>query len=299
MSIAPAEAQPIQIPHPISQITVILDAGAGPSSRLRGSLISQVDGVLKILLTTAVRSGVQVGVAGEVETPDGILPLRGKYRVRSCRLAGIGKYHAELEPDAEQEQAASAASSDDEDVDYYEILQVSRAADTDTIRRVFHVLAQRYHPDNKETGNDDKFRQVVEANAILCEPEKRAAHDVKLAQSDKTRYKIFDSLQSTQGVQAELRKRKGILRLLYAKRLAEPHSPFMKVRDFCEMLGCPLEHLEFALWFLRESKFVIRADNNRFEIARLGVETFEAEEVNYGKKQYLKLPAASGGSESE
>jgi len=288
----PVHAQPIQIPRPLAEITVILDASGNPSSRLRGGIVSHTEGVLKVLLTAAVGAGVVVGVAGEVQTSEGKQPLLGKFRIRSCRLAGIGKYHAELVPEVEADSAAPAPSSDFEDADYYEILQVSRTADTDTIRRVFHVLAQRYHPDNKETGNEQKFRQVVEAHATLGDVDKRAAHDVKLAQEDKTRYKIFDSLQSTQGVQAEIRKRKGILRLLYARRMADPHAPSMKVRDFTEMLGCPQEHLEFALWFLRESKFVNRADNNRFEITRIGVEAFEAEENGYSKKQILTLPAA-------
>ena len=34
------------------------------------------------------------------------------------------------------------------DGDYYEVLQVSRNADFETIERVFRLLAKRYHPDN-------------------------------------------------------------------------------------------------------------------------------------------------------
>ena len=57
------------------------------------------------------------------------------------------------------------------------------------------------------------------------------------------------------------------------------------------MLGCPMEHLEFSLWFLRERKFIVRADNNQFEITCSGVEAFEADEANYSKKAPLTLPA--------
>ncbi len=134
----------------------------------------------------------------------------------------------------------------------------------------FHILAQRYHPDNRETGNQEKFRQVVEAHAILCDPEKRAAHDVFLAAEDKGRFKIFDSLENSEGVQAEIRKREGILRLLYGKRLTDPHKPAMRAREFTEMLACPLEHLEFALWMLREQHLIVRSDGNqlRHHLAR-------------------------------
>jgi curved DNA-binding protein CbpA len=158
---------------------------------------------------------------------------------------------------------------------------------------VFHVLAQRYHPDNGATGSQDRFRQVVEAHAVLCDATRRAAYDVRLAGEDKTRLKIFDSLQSTQGVQAELRKRQGILRLLYSKRLTDPHQPAMRGREFAEILGCPIEHLEFSFWFLREIKLISRADNNQYEITCHGVAAFEAEDATFSQKPVLTLPAAS------
>jgi curved DNA-binding protein CbpA len=220
--------------------------------------------------------------------------LLGKYRVASCKIAGVGRYQVELTPEPLAEGTSSKRPNQpDDEPDYYQVLQVSRLADTDTIRRIFHVLAQRYHPDNHETGNQDKFRQVVEAHAVLSDPEKRAAHDVFLANEDKVRYKIFDSLQSTEGVQAEIRKRQGILRLLYAKRLTDMLQPSMRGRDFAEMLACPLEHLEFALWMLREQRLIYRSDSNHFEITCQGVQTFEIEQGDYAKKSVfaLALPA--------
>ncbi len=233
-----------------------------------------------------------LSIAGEIDTGEGRTTLVGQYRVLACRIAGVGKYQAELAPEVAREEPIDApAPSTADDADYYEILQVSRSADTDTIRRIFHVLAQRYHPDNVDTGNDEKFRNVVEAHAILSDPEKRAAFDVQLASQDKSRYRIFDSLQSTEGVQAEIRKRQGILRLLYAKRMTDIREPSLRARDFAEMLGCPIEHLEFALWFLREQRCIVRSDSNRFEITCHGVEAFEAEQSTYAKKQLVALPA--------
>jgi hypothetical protein len=278
--------------HP--ELTIILDASGSPSSRLRGRFLEKTGAGMKVQLTTALGSGLVVSVAGQIETEAGSEPILGKFRVGSCKLAGIGKYGAELFPEVAAEESSEQESSQQDpgdDLDYYEVLQVSRRADADTIRRVFHVLAQRFHPDNKDTGNDKLFRQVVEANAVLSDPERRAAHDVQLANDDKVRFKIFNNLQSTQGVQAEIRKRQGILRLLYAKRLTDPHEPAMRARDFAEMLGCPLEHLEFSLWFLRENKLITRSDNNHFEITWQGVTTFETEETTFGRKALVQLPA--------
>jgi len=278
--------------HP--ELTIILDASGSPSSRLRARFLAHDEDSIQIQLTTALGQNMLVSIAGQVDTGAGLAPLLGQYRVRSCRVSGVGKYHADLIPEVAAEEPPQQTAQDDgvdPDMDCYEVLQVSRHADADTIRRVYHVLAQRYHPDNQETASGLRFRQVVAANAILSDPEKRAAYDVRLAAQDKTRFRIFESAQSAEGVQAEIRKRQGILRLLYTKRLTEPQDAALRGRELVEMLGVPIEHLEFALWQLKEKRLIIRADNNRFEITFQGVEAFEAEQANYSKKQLVALPA--------
>jgi len=105
----------------------------------------------------ALGQDLPLSVAGQIETPAGREPVLGKFRVWSCKLPGIGKYDIELARKFVIPEQPVAPS--EEDVDHYEVLQLSRNADIDTIRRVFHVLAQRYHPDNKETGDEEKFRE--------------------------------------------------------------------------------------------------------------------------------------------
>jgi DnaJ domain len=227
--------------HP--ELTIVLDSASGPSSRLRARLIAQDADTLKVQLTTALGPNLLVSVAGEIDAGTSLGPLMGKYRVASCKIAGIGKYQADLtaEPVVESAESNSPTADSDDEADHYQVLQVSRTADVDTIRRVFHLLAQRYHPDNRETGDQEKFRDVVEAHAILSDPVKRAAHDVFLAGEDKIRFKLFDTVQSTEGVQAEVCKRLGILRLLYARRLTDARRPAMRGREFAELLACPLD----------------------------------------------------------
>ena len=277
-----------------SEITIILDATGSASSRLRARFLGQTGEALKIQVTAALGANLTVSIAGEIDMGSGRMPVLGKYRVDSCRLAGPGRYLVELRPEvpAPPPRPVPESAQAAEDLDYYEVLQVSRHADMDTIHRVFHVLAQRYHPDNRDTGSQDRFRQVVEAHAVLCDATRRAAYDVRLAGEDKNRLKIFDSLQSTQGVQAELRKRQGILRLLYSQRLTDPHQPALRGREFAEMLGCPIEHLEFSFWFLREIKLITRTDNNQYEITCHGVAAFEADDATFSHKPLLTLPPA-------
>ena len=59
-------------------------------------------------------------------------------------------------------------------VDYYEVLQVNSSAEQETIQRVFRLLAQRFHPDNRETGDERRFREIQDAYSVLNDPEKRA-----------------------------------------------------------------------------------------------------------------------------
>jgi curved DNA-binding protein CbpA len=160
-------------------------------------------------------------------------------------------------------------------VDFYEILQVSPNADQDTIQRVFRLLAQRFHPDNKDSGNEGAFKEVMDAYRVLNDPEQRAAYDVEHRQVKKVTWQIFDQSTASQGVEAEKRKRKGILALLYNKRLNEPEAPGISIREMEDLLGCPREHLEFSLWYLKENQWAVRGDNGRHVITAKGVDIVE------------------------
>ncbi|MGK7891606.1 MAG: molecular chaperone DnaJ [Leptolyngbyaceae cyanobacterium] len=62
--------------------------------------------------------------------------------------------------------------------DFYEILGVSRSADKDELKRAYRRLARKYHPDvNKETGAEEKFKEINRAYEVLSEPETRARYD--------------------------------------------------------------------------------------------------------------------------
>ena len=72
------------------------------------------------------------------------------------------------------------------------MLQINANAEPETVHRVYRLLAQRYHPDNKDTGDATRFRTLTEAYEVLSDPEQRAKYDVVHQQFWRDRWKIAE-----------------------------------------------------------------------------------------------------------
>jgi curved DNA-binding protein len=179
-------------------------------------------------------------------------------------------------------------------VDFYELMQISPNADSDTIHRVYRMLAQRFHPDNRDSGSAEEFRKITEAYGILGDPALRAAYDVRHKDGRRLAWKIFDQPSAAQGMEAERRKRHGVLEVLYRKRTTQPDQAAMSLKELEDLLGVPKEHLEFTLWYLKEGQFVTRGDNGRVTITLRGVDLTEqlSEEADKQKieRKFLEAP---------
>ena len=63
--------------------------------------------------------------------------------------------------------------------DYYSILGVPRAASDAEVKRAFRKLAQQWHPDvNRDSGADERFKEINEAYQVLSDPQRRQAYDM-------------------------------------------------------------------------------------------------------------------------
>ena len=65
------------------------------------------------------------------------------------------------------------------EIDYYEILQVTRTATDTEIKKSYRRMAMKYHPD-RNPGDDKaeaKFKEIQKAYAVLSDSQKRVAYD--------------------------------------------------------------------------------------------------------------------------
>ena len=78
----------------------------------------------------------------------------------------------EDEPDPTQPQSGQAPPNTTE---FYELLEVSKDATTEQIKKAFRKRALKEHPD--KGGDPNKFKRLKEAYDTLNDPEKRQLYD--------------------------------------------------------------------------------------------------------------------------
>jgi curved DNA-binding protein CbpA len=165
---------------------------------------------------------------------------------------------------------------------HYEFLQISSNAEADTIHRVFRFLAARFHPDNPETGDANKFHELKQAYDVLSDPKLRAEYDAGFANNPAEPDPLSNSLDFMDDMEGELNRRLAVLALLYIKRRSNPESPEVTLFEVEKRMGFPRDYLEFTLWYLQRKGYIARADNAAF--------TLMAEGVDFVEQQRATLP---------
>jgi curved DNA-binding protein len=190
------------------------------------------------------------------------------------------------EPEEEQAAEQEQASEPDQEPgaglpeDYYEILQISRSAELETIHRVYRIMALRFHPDNAKTGNLERFLLLKRAYQVLSDPQQRAAYDAAHRRSDTQPLPHFESKDFVYGVEGEVNRRLGILSLLYHKRRMGEGTAGMSVLDLESRMAFPREYLNFTLWYLRSKHYIMLQENSDYALTAEGVDYVEANSMS-------------------
>ena len=267
-------------------IRLELKDGMGRPRTVTADLIDLSDSGACVALVSPLNLDEVVNVRGKLAEGEEDSGEGRAAIVRWCMDSAEGSYRAGLEFQEARKRGAKTAGQnggsaeslqavDPQEIDCYEFMELSPNATRETIDRVYRMLAQRFHPDNSDTGDSERFMLLADVYRTLNNPERRAAYDARHSEIRRQRWKIFDQGNAGKGREAEKRKRQGILELLYSRMVHEPARPSMSMIEIEDLLGCPREHLEASLWFLRGKGYVRRGDSARYEIT---VEGFEAAE---------------------
>jgi len=238
--------------------------GQSRSLRVRGLNVSKSG--LRIESSEEMHPGVPVSLQAERHE------LSGKATVRNCTRRGSA-YVVGLEFSEETKRTVRLPLVDS--VDYYEVLQVSPNAEPETIRRVYRIMAARFHPDNPQTGDSERFLLLNDAYEILSDPERRAVYDAARRVGECQPLPTFELKEFVDGIEGEQNRRLGILCLLYNRRRADMEHPGLSLLELERLMSFPREYIAFAVWYLRDRGFLQIGDNSDCVLTAAGADHVE------------------------
>ena len=213
-----------------------------------------------------LRPGMAVFIQGQEGHPRGYGVVRHCAACQAGFLVGI-----EFDEETKKTLRPSASSA----VDYYELLQISPNAELATIQRVYRFLAARYHPDNAEKGDPEKFLLLQSAFSTLSDPERRAEYDLARQGAEVQTVPISESVDFMDGIQGEVNRRLALLSVLYRRRRISPQDPKVSLAEAETRMGFPRDYLDFTIWYLKSKRYITVGDNSDLALTSLGVDYVE------------------------
>jgi hypothetical protein len=178
-------------------------------------------------------------------------------------------------------------------VDYYADLQINTNADFETVERIFRLLAKRYHPDNDQTGDSDRFNLVSKAFEILSDPEKRAAYDAEYENKTVKAFRSVPRAAPASGFANDQKIRDAILSIMYIARRQNVADGGVGAWRLEQLLEWPEKELEFHIWYLKEKSWIQLTDTGGYTITATGVDAVEQSDLVLSPNKLLpeKTPA--------
>jgi len=155
---------------------------------------------------------------------------------------------------------------------YYDVLEIGPDASAETVERAFRELARRYHPDNQATGDRDRFDVILESYNILRDSAKRAQYDLEHQCCLKPHTKPAEDTGGSEDIRRDVDIQNRILSILYIRRRTNIRNPGIGNAELARLSGCPTDHIEFHLWYLKEKGWIKKGDDGLLAITIDGVD---------------------------
>jgi curved DNA-binding protein CbpA len=245
------------------------------------------DSGMRVESPVFIESGTQVCV--DVPRYGSVIEAVVRYCVPDDRAFRIGMQFFSSASGGSEQSAHPA----DSELDYYEILQLSSKADLETIHRVYRIMAARFHPDNPDSGDQERFLLLSEAYQVLSDPVRRADYDLMKGTERRRPLPLFQARAFVDEKEGEANRRLGVLCLLYAQRRRNPDHPTITLMELEEVMSIPRDYLEFTLWYLKQKKYVEMTQGADFCLTATGVDFVE--EHTPAQDILRRLLTGSGG----
>src|SRR5579871_4065149 len=238
--------------------------GESRSIRVKGLNVSKSG--MRIESAEEMYAGVPVSLQAERHE------LRGRATVRNCTKRGSG-FMVGLEFSEDTKRTLKLPLLDA--IDLYEVLQVSPNAEPETIHRVYRIMAARFHPDNPQTGDSERFLLLNDAYDVLSDVEKRAIYDTARRVGEWQPLPAFELKEFVDGIEGEQNRRLGVLCLLYNRRRSDMEHPGLSLLDLEKLMSFPREYIAFTVWYLRDRGFVQMGENSDYVLTAAGADHVE------------------------
>ncbi|MFT4569404.1 MAG: curved DNA-binding protein CbpA [Hyphomicrobiaceae bacterium] len=161
--------------------------------------------------------------------------------------------------------------SDPSFVDYYEALELSPKASTETVEAVFPLLSARYHPDNPRTGDPHRYKLLTMAYSVLTDPGRRPSYDSYYEQTRERQTDSDGERDDSVGFEVDRKLRLKILGLLYDSRRRDGPKG---IGDYSleQSTGISIDDLQFHLWYMTAKGWINRTDDGQVAITVAGID---------------------------
>jgi curved DNA-binding protein CbpA len=179
--------------------------------------------------------------------------------------------------------------------DHYILLGIEPNADSETIQAAYVRLAEKYHPDNPDTGDEEKFEALNLAYEVLSDPTLRAGFDKIKGVDHESGNPKFSGTGFFHALAQGALLRSAVLCILYDRRRIKSFKPSLSMRHLENMLYVTADELNFTLWYLKQRGLVINDDKSSMEITVEGMDYLEKNQPPAeAMMQFIKADALVG-----